>query len=181
MPQLLCHPRHHRLPLIRWAHRHRQQLILLQHVSATLLHSGASSSVTLRNRKSSSRNRCWQWRWSPLIKSLITQSRVGVGAKQVIIIHAVGKTLVRRDRVFLCNAVVHLRTPTPQFVPPRAPSHVGRRSAPLLVARSCCELRYCWQRSAPMAPSQKWPSENRDCVSTISTDPTELVGDVGSP
>ena len=40
---------------------HCQQLSLPQHVSTTPLHSGASSFVTLRRRKSSGRQRCWQW------------------------------------------------------------------------------------------------------------------------
>ena len=38
---------------------HCQQLSLPQHVSTTPLHSGASSFVTLRRRKSSGRQRCW--------------------------------------------------------------------------------------------------------------------------
>ena len=40
---------------------HCQQLSPPQHVSTTPLHSGASSFVTLRRRKSSGRQRCWQW------------------------------------------------------------------------------------------------------------------------
>ena len=57
---------------------HCQQLSLLQHVSDTALHSGASSFVTLRNRKRSSRHRCWQW--TPAYKYVVVESRAGAGA-----------------------------------------------------------------------------------------------------